>query len=128
MLPFSRVDLLPAIPTTGIITSFLKDISSSFSISFVAVRPRATLSKYSKLNLVFLRDLDAFQAAPASLFRSPPQSVRPSGRVPFQVTAEISRLRDGDREKNESSISVLAKGSLLDVPSGSGERTPSHST
>jgi hypothetical protein len=40
-----------------------------------------------------------------------------SGRIPFQVIAEISRTRHGDLQKHETPVSVLAEGSLLDIPS-----------
>ena len=40
-----------------------------------------------------------------------------SGRVPFQVVAEISRTRPGDVQKQETPVSVLADGTPLDIPS-----------
>lgn len=40
-----------------------------------------------------------------------------SGRVPFTVVAQISRTRQGDEQKQETPISVLADGTPLDIPS-----------
>src|SRR5271170_6034987 len=40
-----------------------------------------------------------------------------SGRVPFQVVAQISRTRQGDVQKQETPVSVLADGTPLDIPS-----------
>jgi hypothetical protein len=40
-----------------------------------------------------------------------------SGRVPFQVVAQISRTRPGDVQKQETPVSVLADGTPLDIPS-----------
>ena len=38
-----------------------------------------------------------------------------SGRVPFQVVAQISRTRQGDVQKQETPVSVLADGTPLDI-------------
>jgi hypothetical protein len=38
-----------------------------------------------------------------------------SGRVPFQVVAQISRTRQGDVQKQETPVSVLADGTPLDM-------------
>ena len=38
-----------------------------------------------------------------------------SGRVPFQVVAQISRTRQGDMQKQETPVSVLADGTPLDM-------------
>jgi hypothetical protein len=40
-----------------------------------------------------------------------------SGRVPFQVVAQIWRTRPGDVQKRETPVSVLADGTPLDIPS-----------
>jgi hypothetical protein len=40
-----------------------------------------------------------------------------SGRVPFQVVAQISRTRQGDVQKQETPVSVLADETPLDIPS-----------
>jgi len=40
-----------------------------------------------------------------------------SGQVPFQVVAQISRTRQGDVQKQETPVSVLANGTPLDIPS-----------
>jgi hypothetical protein len=40
-----------------------------------------------------------------------------SGRVPFKVVGQISRTRQGDEQKQETPVSVLADGNPLDIPS-----------